>query len=565
MPSLEQEVLKAGVLVIGGGLAGCMAAIRASELIGPENVLVVEKSHVRRSGNAATGVDHTWSYMPEIHGPMGYTIEQLVEDHVTAMGRFQDPDLIYTVASTIADRIRDMERWGFPVRTGGGYDYVQKIHRVPTFLHWAGRDQKVLFTRELSKRGIKILNRVMATDLIKEEGRVVGAIGVGAKEARFFVFCAKAVIVTTGTTARLFPGPTSWEFNRGTNPYGTGEGLSMAYRAGAEVTGVEFLYGHTGPKNFAKKGRGTWIGVAEDARGEPIGKVREVADPKKIDISVESPGDMIKAYREGRAPILMNCAGISDEDLAYMRWGLLNEGNILLLQYMEEMGIDPRKSRVEFSFYEPELRGGLVIDTKSETTVSGLFAAGDIVGNIKRGVSPGAYAMGWIAGESAAKEAKRQGLSDLKEASSFVEAKRSFYAEILRREACATWKEALAAVQDVMDYYAGEVRSEPLLKAGLFQLRNIRERATATLTAQNPHELVHCLEAFSLMDVGEAAILSALERKESRSTFRENFRRVDYPEADAEMDKLLILRLEEGQPVFRWREPKGIARGMSKE
>ncbi|MEI9475766.1 MAG: FAD-dependent oxidoreductase, partial [Deltaproteobacteria bacterium] len=318
---LEQEQIKTDVLVIGGGLAGCMAAIRASEIIGSENVLVVEKSNVRRSGNAATGVDHTWSYMPEIHGPMGFTIEQLVEDHVSAMGQFQDADLIYTVASTIVDRIRDMERWGFPVRTGGEYDYVQKIHRVPTFLHWAGRDQKVLFMRELYRRDIKILNRVMVTGLVKEEGRVVGAIGVGAKEARFFVFCAKAVIVTTGTTARLFPGPTSWEFNRGTNPYGTGEGLAMAFRAGAEVTGLEFLYGHTGPKNFAKKGRGTWIGVAEDARGEPIGKVRQVADPKKIDLSVESPGDMIRAYRDGRAPVLMNCSGVSDEEFSYMRWG----------------------------------------------------------------------------------------------------------------------------------------------------------------------------------------------------------------------------------------------------
>ena len=61
---LDQETIKVDVLIIGGGLAGCMAAIRASEVCGSENVLLVEKANVQRSGNAATGVDHTWSYMP---------------------------------------------------------------------------------------------------------------------------------------------------------------------------------------------------------------------------------------------------------------------------------------------------------------------------------------------------------------------------------------------------------------------------------------------------------------------------------------------------------------------
>lgn len=555
---LEQEVVNTDVLVIGGGLAGCMAAIRASELLGAENVMVVEKSHIRRSGNAATGVDHTWSYMPEIHMAMGYTLEQLVEDHVKATGLFQDQDLIFTVASTIADRIKDMERWGFPMKTGGVYNYVQKIHRVPTFLHWAGRDQKVLFAKELSKRGIKVLNRIMVTDLIRENGRVVGALGIGARETKFFIFCAKAIILTTGPVARLFPSSTSWEYNRGTNPYCTGDGLAMAYRAGAELTGLEFLYRHTGPKNFVKKGRGTWIGVIEDARGEPIGEVRHVTDPKKIDIMVESPADMLRTYHEGKGPILMNCMGIAEEDLTYMKWGLLNEGNILLLQYMEEMGINPQKTKIEFTFYEPEVRGGLVINTKGETNLEGLYAAGDIVGNIKRGVSPGAYAMGWIAGESAAKKAKKEKLSDLKRVISFIEDKRDFYSEILWRESGATWKEGLAAIQDVMNYYAGDVRSETLLKAGLFQLRRIRERAFVSLVAKNPHELIHCLEVLNLMDIGEATILASLERKESRTTFRETFKRLDYPKANDEMNKLLILKLDNGIPVFKWREPKRI-------
>ena len=555
---LEQEIVKTDVLIIGGGLAGCMAAIRAGELVGAENILVVEKGNVRRSGNAATGVDHTWSYMPEVHEPMGYTIEQLVEDHVTRLGSLQDQDLIYTIASTIAERIKEMESWGFPFKTKGEYDYVKKVHRVPTFLHWAGRDQKVLFAKELSKRGIKVINRVMITELVREDGRVVGAIGVGIREPKFFIFCAKAVVLTTGGISRVFPAPTSWEFNRQRYPYGPGDGVAMAYRAGAEVTGLEFLYRHSGPKNFCKPGRGTWIGVIEDAKGEPLGEVKAVADPKKIDLSVESPADMIRAHREGRAPIFMDCTGISEEDLAYMEWGLSNEGNVVLLQHMKEMGIDPRKDRVEFTFYEPEVRGGLVINTRGETNVSRLFAAGDTVGNIKRGVSPGAFAIGWIAAESAAGHTTGQEFSDMKAASSSIEAKRSLYQEILEREEGATWKEASAASQDVMDYYAGEIRYETLLQAGLEHLRKVRERALGTLMAKNPHELMRCLEALNLMDVGEAIILCALERKESRLTRWETFVRVDYPEENEAMNKLLVLKLENGRPVFHLREPRHI-------
>jgi succinate dehydrogenase/fumarate reductase flavoprotein subunit len=556
---LDQETIKIDVLIIGGGLAGCMAAIRASEVCGSENVLLVEKANVQRSGNAATGVDHTWSYMPEYHEPLGFTKEQLVEDHVQAMGNLQDQDIIYTIATTIQDRLRDMEKWGFPVKTNGEWNYVKKIHRVPTFLHWAGRDQKVHFAGQMADRNIPVLNRVVIADLIKEKNRIVGAIGVGVRQPKFYTILAKSTVITTGGIARLFPGPTSWEFNRATHPQCTGDGVAMAYRAGAEVSGMEFLYLHTGLKNFHKKGRGSWIGITEDAQGKPIGKVREGVDRKKIGISVESPGDMRRVYDEGRGPVLMNCAETPDEDMAYMKWALMNEGNVALLRYLEERNIDPKKYRIEFSVYEPELRAGIMIDKKAATGLPGLFAAGDTLGNIKRGVSPGAFTMGWIAGESAANHAKKEKFGDLKEFSSFVEEKRNLFHTFLARDGGSSWKEASAACQDTMGWYGGAVRYEALLKAGLAHMRRIREESMRTLKAGNLHELMHCISALNLMDVGEASMLCALERKESRKTLRENFIRVDYPEENEEMDQMLILRLIDGKQAFQWREPRPIS------
>ncbi len=250
---LSQETIKTDVLIIGGGLAGCMAAIRASEIVGGENVLIAEKAHIRRSGNAATGVDHTWSYMPEFHQPMGFTLEQMVEDHVTAMGELQDQNILYTIASTISHRIKDMEKWGFPVKTNGEWNYVKKIHRVPTFLHWAGRDQKKMFAKQVSRRGVKVLNRVDISDLLQSDGEIVGAVGFGIREPSFYTILAKSTVITTGGIARLFPSPSSWEFNRATHPHCTGDGVAMAYRAGAEVAGLEFLYRHTGRRISTKK------------------------------------------------------------------------------------------------------------------------------------------------------------------------------------------------------------------------------------------------------------------------------------------------------------------------
>ena len=110
-----------------------------------------------------------------------------------------------------------------------------------------------------------------------------------------------------------------------------------------------------------------------------------------------------------------------------------------------------------------------------------------------------------------------------------------------------------------MGWYGGTVRYETLLKAGLAHMRRIREESIGTLKAGNLHELMHCISALNLMDVGEASMRCALERKESRKTLRDNFIRVDYPEENEEMNKMLILRLLDGKHVFQWRDPRPIS------
>lgn len=553
-PLFSTRDLHADVLVIGGGLAGCSAAIRAREL--GASVLLVDKAHVRRSGNATSGVDHTWCYLPEFHDALGFTPRLLVEDHMTKLGRMQDQDMILTIAENIGDRIKELETWGFPFKTDGKYRFVKKIHRVPSFMHWAGRDQKVLFEKKTRECGTDILNRVMIVDLLKENGRVVGAWGVGLREPVLYRIASKALIIATGGISRIFPGATCLDYNRQRHPFGTGDGIAMGIRAGAEMVRMEFFTRWAGLHHFCKAGRGTWIGVVEDASGAPLSGTKATSSRTQIDSAVESYGDIIRAYQEGRGPMHMSCLKTSREDFDYMCWALSNEGNQVLLQQFRECGLDPRKTRIEYSAYEPEITGGYAPTVRGETNIPGLFAAGgEVVGSMKRSVSPGSYVFGKLVGEHAAHAAKSEEHADMARFDDLIELQKDRLTGMRRRTQGASWQEASGACQDIMAYYCCEHKYEALLDAGLEQLDRVRRRAEFTLGAANQHELGRCLEAFNLMDIAEAALRTSKERKETRTDRYDPFIRVDYTVENPEMSKFLLYSSVDGTPNFRWRAP----------
>lgn len=542
------------VLVIGGGLAGCSAAIRAREL--GSSVILVDKGHVRRSGNATSGVDHTWCYLPEFHDPLGFTPRQLVEDHIAKLGPMQDQDMILTIAENIGDRIKELESWGFPFKTDGTYRFVKKIHRVPSFMHWAGRDQKVLFEKKARECGTHILNRVMIVDLLKDNGKVVGAWGIGLREPVFYVISAKIVVIATGGVSRVFPAATCLDFNRQRHPFGTGDGIAMGIRAGVEVVRMEFFTRWAGLHHFCKAGRGTWIGVVEDSAGNALSGKKAISTRTQIDSAVESYGDIINAYKEGRGPLYMSCLNTSRKDFDYMSWALSNEGNQILLQQFKECGLDPLNIRIEYSAYEPEITGGYAPTVQGETNIPGLLAAGgEVVGSMKRSVSPGSYVYGKLVGEHASVLAKNEDNADMSVFNDLIAFQKDRLTGMRERTQGSTWQEASGASQDIMSHYCCEYKYEELLDAGLEQLARVRRRAEFTLAAADQHELGRCLEAFNLMDIAEAALRTSKERKETRLDRYDPFKRVDYETENPDMAKFLLYSIADGKPHFRWRAP----------
>lgn len=559
MTEWKEINLETDVLVIGGGIAGCMAAIRAREL-GAE-VTLVEKGNTRRSGSAATGIDHCWTYIPHIHGPE-CSVEDIVEDHAKMADGFIFKDLVYTIAANSYNRILDMESFGVPVRDDhGNFRLVKKIHRVPSFVHFAGRDMKVRLTNEARKRGANILNRVTVTDLVVRDGSVVGCVGLGTRTPEVFLIKAKSVILTTGNVFRLYRNPTGMPFNTGFPTSETGDGHAMAFRAGASLINMEFQTIQTGPKNFQRCGRGTYVpGVIRNGLGQSLaensadicapgtgsGALAGSRSVGAMEIEVESPLGFIQALQAGRGPIYMDCTANTPEQIDYIKWALSNEGNTVFLDYLEKEGLDLAKNPIEFAAYELKISEGncgVHINTRCESSLPGLYAAGDAIGGVKRSVCPGALTLGWLAGEQAAMRSRTVKHANLDlSGERVVMERKDLIGQLTSRRSGATWQEAQLALQNIMDYYCGLARSETMLNAGIGHLNRLRSRMLNEARAANTHEVYRTMEIFSLADVAEAIMVSALHRKESRAKPGYHFR-TDYPDRDdANWRKFLSVR-----------------------
>ncbi len=545
---MEQQIIKTDVLCVGGGTAGLMAAIRASEL--GAKVVVAEKGNTKRSGAGRAGNDHFWCYIPEIHGP---DISPIIKKWQAATRVIpRDTTFIRTREEKSFDIIKLWDSWGIPMKYNGNYEFAGFGYPglMLTALKYQGHEQKPILTREAVKKGVTIMNRVMVFDLLADDG-IIGAIAFNTREDKMIVFQAKSVILSTGGVARMYKSAVQGLIGGTHEPFTTtGDGRAMAYRAGAELVDVEMTYPHIGPKYFAMCGQGTWIGVVKDALGNRIGPYVNKPERKYGDVILTHYPTILEDYhKSGRGPVYFDCAGISDDDYQYMLHFMKHEGNSALVHHMEEEGIDPRKNPVEMMRYELKSIGGVHYNEKGETSLKGLFAAGD---EIFGGISNAAI-FGWIAGENAVKYAKSTKLADLVNVKIKINQTRELAEEIRNRVNGGDWKEFNFALQETMDDYCGYVRSETLLEAGLKHLRRIKQKAYSTMIAKDQWQFNRCLEVFNLLDLSEATLIAADERKETRGRHY----RADYPFSNAALDRtLLSIKQLNGKPVTEWKRLK---------
>jgi succinate dehydrogenase/fumarate reductase flavoprotein subunit len=245
---------------------------------------------------------------------------------------------------------------------------------------------------------------------------------------------------------------------------------------------------------------------------------------------------MVAEQRNGGGPFFLDFSEATDEEAAYIEWSIRNEGKgtQFLRYFLGEEKADLRKNRQEYAgFSMRELSGyssaGLWVGKDLETEVRNLYGVGDVLGGFPFGASPAAFATGWHAGKMAAERAKEQ-RDLLPFGNEIVEARKGLCEDILGRSRGFYWREVETYVQNVMDFYCGDVRSEPMLRRGLERLEDAK---AAPLRAENPHELARSLDVKSIIDVAEAVLRASIERKETRMA-PTPFRRAEYPEQDDE-------------------------------
>ena len=576
--------VESDILIIGGGLAGCMAAIKACEQRGLQ-VTLVDKSNTVASGCAASGIDHVWAYIPPIHDQMGYSIDDMAEDHRlgTAYGFFRN-DLFYLTAGSMYDRMLDLENFGIKFRYDdskipGKFRLVQQFHSVPTSFNFDGAPLKSVLTKQVRKRGAKIINRVQMTDLIIADGQISGAVGVGTRKADVYFFKAKAVVLSSGRSNRLSRNLTGFDFNTRMPSPMSGDGTSMAIRAGLPIVNIEFLSnilglgpcGNYNP-NYGDP-RNTVQPAARiiDGRGNIIVPRTQFYDwdnlskKKWTEAIRQSWLEDRKLWRGGRAglvqrtaagegPFYLDFSEATDEEIEYIEWSIKNEGKgTQFLRYFKgEEKADLRRNKQEYVGSWPrEISGtaakGLWVNKDLETDIRNLFAAGDEVGGLPWQASTGAFTQGWHAGDMAARRAAKQkafvAVSDEK-----LNARTNLCVEITGCRRGFHWREVELGVQNLMDFYCGNIRSANLLERGLERLEDAK---AVPLKAENPHELARCLDVKSIIDNAELVLRSSLERKESRPV-PFGFHRADYPEQDDKNWKIFLAIQKESDNQFKF-------------
>lgn len=546
---MKEETINTDVLCVGGGIAGLMAAIRAREM--GARVIVAEKGHARFSGRGRSGNDHFWCYIPEIHGQDvdSFLRECLKGPKLKLIQSGTSIHVLRTFLENSFDIVKLWDRWGIPMKYHGRWEFAGHAFpgHVLNHLKYEGKHQKRILFDKAVEKGAEIINRVMVFDLLSDGDSVFGAIGIHTREKKFIIFKAKSVILGTGLVDRLYPPVIpAW---MGSSPFCmtvTGDGRAMTYRAGGTIVGPEIPKRHMGPRYFARAGQATWIGVLRDPGDKPIGPY--VTKPERIygDMTMEVSSTILEDYlKSGRGPTYMDCRGISTADLDYMTHWLEHEGNSVLLNHMKEEGIDLRKHPIEFGTYQILPEGKITINEKSETSLKGLYAAGD---EAMLSIGP-ASTYGWIAGERAAAYAQEAEIWDENRFRSLIEKKKSQIHEIESRKQGPDWREANIALQHIMKDYAGVVRSETLLESGLSYLERLEKKVLDNILAKNRWELTRCLEVLNLLEMGKLVFLAASARKETRGLHK----RVDYPLTDPMLNgKSLFIRMVDGQPHTEW-------------
>jgi adenylylsulfate reductase subunit A len=561
----KTEKLKTDILIIGGGTAGCYAAFRLTNT--GLNVLIAEKADIRRSGCLAAGVNALNAYITEGHVPEDY-VEYAEKDDEGIVRH----DLLLSIAERFNEVTSELEKLGLVILKDENGKYVTRGWRN---IKINGENIKPMLEKAVRlNKDCTVLNHVNITDL-KVEGsgslsHVKGAVGFAVNKPVFYDIDARAVIIATGGASGLYR-PNNPGFSRHKmwySPFNTGAGYAMGIRAGAEMTTFENRFVALRCKDTIAP-TGT---IAQGVHAPQVNSIGEVYEKKYGITTPQRIYGTVVENREGRGPCFLKTEGISPEAEQDLYKAYLNMAPSQTLKWMEE-GKGPAENNVEIEGTEPYVVGGHTasgfwVDTKRETTVRGLFAAGDAAGGAPQKYVTGALAEGEIAALSAEEYVENGGKSESDRGSGpeghilkeyfFSEDHEGTYSteEIFDsykhhfsvQDSVLTAQQAEEAMQKIMDEYAGGIRTDYRYSGARLKEADIKisqlQDVIGQIPAKDMHDLLHIYEVRERLTVCRVLIAHLSARKETRwHIFGEN---ADYPEKVPEGMRYINSRLKDG-------------------
>ena len=541
---MKTEKIITDVLIIGGGTAGCYAALTISEN-SDKKVLICEKAHIKRSGCLAAGVNALNAYIVEGRKPQDY-VDYAKKD---ADGIVRE-DLLLTMSEKLNEVTDRLERLGLVILKDENGKYVTRGNRN---LKINGENIKPILADAVEKaKNVTVLNRVNIFDYSVKDNKINGAFGFGIESGIFYTIEAKAVIIATGGAAGLYK-PNNPGFSRHKMwypPFNTGAGYAMGIRAGAEMTTFEMRFIALRCKDTIAP-TGT---LAQGVGAKQINSLGEVYETKYGLTTSERVYGTVNENQEGRGPCYLRTEGITAEQDESLLKAYLNMAPSQTIKWIES-GKNPSRQNVEIEGTEPYIVGGHTasgywVDTDRATTIEGLFAGGDVAGGCPQKYVTGALAEGEIAGLSAVKynDSKEsfEKISDedtnyhLRETEKYLTDRHSLY----------TTEQLEEAMQTVMDSYAGGIKTNYRFNEKQLDIADCKIRQLETLTddlyAEDFQELMYICELKERLTVCKSVIAHLRARKETRwHSFAEN---LDYPEKDdRNFNKYVNSRLENGE------------------
>jgi succinate dehydrogenase / fumarate reductase flavoprotein subunit len=511
MPMSTREI-KTDILVVGGGLSGCFAAIRAKQL--GADVVLVDKGYIGRTGISKFASTHIRFYLPEDD------MEDAIKEIVEGGDYMSDQRWVEAAVRESFDRVKDMDSFGVTFEKENG-----RIRRVPSKGRIAASavfhspQMMLAMRRAVERSSVRILDRVFINELLTaQDGTIIGAIGIHVVTGDFYVIYCKSVVLAAGpcTLRSIFHG----------HQFSTGDAYSMAYKVGATFMNMECTHHNTSARDYNTSGMGHWVGSGGkfiNSRGEAFMARYHPQLKDRANLTWIARA-MATEVKEGRGPIYFDFSNVSKGNFQLaqktMPWALLA---------LTKANIDFTSDKVEWVAAFLGSCGsaaGIKVDMYGSCGIPGLYATGDTAAMVCLGMGAGfggfnltyCAVFGYRAGEGACNFVKSMKKTQNQKvgAKKISEMKQISYNPLTAKEG-ASADEALNEIQKVIfPYQTCILKSEDRLKRALDSIEECRNDIAPQMVAPDIHELIKVHETNNMVLYAEMYLRSSLFRNESR-------------------------------------------------